>query len=399
MDLATIAYFAKVKGLGLVGTGDITHPAWRREVGENLQYSPETGLYRLKRRPEFPVMFIPSCEVATVFEYEGRVRRVHHCLLIPDLEVAEQLADLYSKWANLAVDGRPTFNVTAEELLEVTLSVSPWIEVFPAHAWTPWWSVFGAKGGFDRLEECYGGLVGKIHALETGLSSDPPMNWRVSWLDAYQLVSNSDCHSPHPHRLGREATIFEVKEPTYRTLVEAVRTGKGLWGTIETWPEYGKYHWSGHRACGVSLPPEEALKKGNRCPRCGKPLTKGVEQRVEELADRPRGFSRPNAVHVIYLLPLHEVIAKVLGATSPTAKRVEELYNRLVQAFGNEYQVMLDAPLELVAKIAGGEVAAAIGAVRQGRVKVVPGYDGVYGEVVLPAEGEQPTGGSLDHYI
>ena len=242
------------------------------------------------------------------------------------------------------------------------------------------------------MDECYEDQASKIHALETGLSSDPPMNWRLSSLDRYTLISNSDSHSPQPHRLGREANVFELKEPNYWDIVEAIRVKdpNRLLLTIETWPEYGKYHWTGHRACGVSLPPSEALKIGNRCPKCGGKLTVGVEQRVEELADRPPGYRPPDTPGYIHLLPLQELISVALGV-SMGSKRVQTLYSRLLQAFGDEFKVMLEAPIDAIGKVSEPVVAQAIDAVRRDAVKVTPGYDGVYGVIELPrGDPEEP---------
>jgi uncharacterized protein (TIGR00375 family) len=264
--------------------------------------------------------------------------------------------------------------------------------IFPAHAWTPWFSIFGAFSGFDTVEECYQDMTRHIHALETGLSSDPPMNWRLSKLDRFALVSNSDCHSFWPWRIGREANVFELENPSYREVTGAIssKDPARFKFTIETDPAYGKYHWTGHRNCNVSLSPQEAQKFGNICPVCRRKLTKGVEQRVEELADRPSSFKPNNVPGFMRLLPLSEIIATVLGTDSPSTREVWKIYNSLVNKCGNEYAVLIDAAKEELLKVVEAPVADAILRVRAGSVSVIPGYDGVYGKLVLgdgmPAE-------------
>ncbi|MBS7653531.1 DNA helicase UvrD, partial [Candidatus Bathyarchaeota archaeon] len=252
-------------------------------------------------------------------------------------------------------------------------------------AWTPWFSVFGAFSGFDRIEDCYQDMTKNIHALETGLSSNPPMNWRLSVLDKFTLLSNSDSHSSWPWRLGREANVFDLEKLTYWEILDSIRKrdpGR-LRFTIETDPAYGKYHWTGHRTCGVSLSPEEAIKLGNRCPVCHRGLTKGVEQRVEELADRPYGFRPKGSPGYMHLLPLSEVLSAVLGASSPNSQKVWGIYNDLIQHFGNEYNVLIDAEFNEIAKATNSLIAEALVRVREGRVKVIPGYDGVYGQIII----------------
>jgi len=271
--------------------------------------------------------------------------------------------------------------------------------VFPSHAWTPWFSLFGAFSGFDRKKDCYQDRTRHIPAIETGLSSDPPMNWRLSALDKFALVSNSDSHSAWPWRIGREANVFELKQLTYHEVIDAIRK-KDLQRfkfTIETDPAYGKYHWTGHRNCKVSLPPEEAIKLGNKCPICHKKLTKGVEQRVEELADRPPSYKPENAIGYMHLLPLSEIIATVLGTAYPSQPKVWEIYNTLIGRFGDEYTVLIDATKEEMQKIVDSKIAEAIIRVREEKVKVIPGYDGVYGQLVIfEEENKRNTGAVLE---
>jgi uncharacterized protein (TIGR00375 family) len=280
--------------------------------------------------------------------------------------------------------------MTAPQLVEEIMQISDQNVVIPAHAWTPWFSLFGAFSGFDRIEDCYQDTTKHIPALETGLSSDPPMNWRLSALDKFALVSNSDSHSHWPWRIGREANVFELKQLTYREVVDSIRQKdpKRFKFTIETDPAYGKYHWTGHRNCKISLSPQEAIKLGNHCPVCRRRLTKGVEQRVEELADRPAGYKPENEIGFKHLLPLSEIIATVSGVTYPSVQRVWEIYNALVARFGDEYTVLIDASKEDMSKVVEPRIAEAVVLVREEKVKVIPGYDGVYGQLVIFEEQE-----------
>jgi uncharacterized protein (TIGR00375 family) len=385
MHLKEIARFAKIKGLNLVGTGDFTHPKWLKEIQEVLGEESSTGLYRVARKPELNVYFMITTEVSTIFTFENEVKKVHHVILTPNIETAIQINDRLTKYGDLAVDGRPTLNMDAPHLVEEVMEVSSENLVFPAHVWTPWFSVFGAFSGFDSVEDCYQDMTKHIHALETGLSSDPPMNWRLSKLDKFTLVSNSDSHSFWPWRIGREANVFELKRPSYHEITNAIRfkDRERFKFTIETDPAYGKYHWTGHRKCNVALSPREAIKLGNICPVCRRKLTKGVEQRVEELADRPAGFKPENAIGFMRLLPLSEIIRAVLGVSSLSTRKVWDIYNQLVERFGNEYAVLMDASKDALSKVVDEKIAEAIVRVREGRVKVIPGYDGVYGKLII----------------
>jgi uncharacterized protein (TIGR00375 family) len=394
-----IARFAKIKGLNLVGTGDFTHPKWLKELRETLVQESDTGLYKVAKNPESSVYFMATTEVSTIFSFENEIKKVHHVVLAPDMETAVQVNDRLSKYGDLTVDGRPTLNMTASLLVEEVMEVSSENMVFPAHAWTPWFSIFGAFSGFDTVEECYQDMTKNIYALETGLSSDPPMNWRLSKLDKFTLVSNSDSHSFWPWRIGREANVFELEKPSYHEIIDAIRrkdkTRFKL--TIETDPAYGKYHWTGHRNCHVALSPQEAIKLGNICPVCRRKLTKGVEQRVEELADRPAGFTPENAVGFMRLLPLSEIIAAVLNVDSLSTQKVWSIYNLLIRNFGDEYTVLIDVSANALSRVVDEKIAEAIVRVREGHVKVVPGYDGVYGRLVVFADDsvEKPAFGRV----
>lgn len=384
MSIPEIGKYAKIKGLNLVGTGDFTHPDWLKEIKDTLTPVADSGLFKLASG-DSPVHFMLTTEVCTIFNYKGESKKVHHVILTPSLENAVQINERLQSFGSLSSDGRPILNVSAPQLVEEVMAVSGENMIFPAHAWTPWFSIFGAFSGFDTVEDCYQDMTKHIHALETGLSSDPAMNWRVSKLDKYTLVSNSDCHSFWPWRIGREANVFDLENFNYKEVIDAIVANDSAHFkfTIETDPAYGKYHWTGHRNCKVSLSPAEAIKFGNICPVCRRPLTKGVEQRVEELADRPATFRREGAPGFMRLLPLSEIIATVLGTGSPSTQAVWKNYNLLVEKFGDEYTVLIDAPLEGMVQVVDAPIAQAVVKVRDGTAKVTPGYDGVYGQLVL----------------
>ncbi len=396
MSIQAIAQYAGIKGLTLVGTGDFTHPNWLRELKEKLVKTPESGFYTINSPANYKTIFMLTAEVHTIFEFEGKIRKIHHVIWSPNLEVVEQVNAVLSKYGSLEADGRPTLQITPPELVEVILGVSKENVIFPAHAWTPWFSLFGAFSGFDRLEDCYQDMSCKIFALETGLSSNPPMNWRLSNLDRLTLVSNSDSHSYWPWRLGREANVLELDELSYLGVVEAVRSkdpNRFLF-TIETNPTYGKYHWSGHRRCEVSMPASEAIAHQGICPVCGRRMTKGVEQRIGELADRPAGFKPKNVPGYVHLLPLSEIIASTVGVTTLASRKVWDIYNLLIAKFGSEYTVLLDTEFKSLCKAVDQRLARFIIQVREGRVKIIPGYDGVYGKLEVEDAEEAKKQGS-----
>ena len=384
MEIPEIAHYARLKGLNLVGTGDFTHPNWMRILEEGLT-SDETGIHKPKNDPQSPIRFILGTEVSTIFEFENTTRKVHHVILTPSFGVAKQIIERLSHYGDLATDGRPTLKMSAAELVEVVTQISSENEVLPAHAWTPWFSMFGAFNGFDRLADCYQDMSSKIHALETGLSSDPPMNWRISNLDRLVLVSNSDSHSPWPWRIGREANIFELNKMDYGEILEAFREKdkNKLICTIETGPEYGKYHWTGHRNCKFSVPPPEAIALNNICPICHRKLTKGVDQRVEELADRPKGYRPRSSADYVHLLPLHEIIAATLKMEVLSSPKIWDIYNTAISHFSDEYNVLLNASEKELNTAIDPLIVKAIMRVRNGQFKIEPGYDGVYGKIIL----------------
>lgn len=380
-------FWARKKGISLIGTGDFTHPVWREELKERL-VSEGNGLYRLRdayvkeESRKFPgegTRFVVSGEISSIYKKNGKTRKVHNVILLPSLEAADAMAQRLEKIGNIHSDGRPILGLDSHDLLEMMLDVCPEGILIPAHIWTPHFSVLGAKSGFDSVEECFEELAPYIYALETGLSSDPAMNWRISKLDRYQLVSNSDAHSPS--KLGREANLLDI-DCSYEGLYRAIQTGEGLEGTVEFFPEEGKYHFDGHRKCGVSLSPVEAERLGGICPVCGKKLTMGVDHRVEQLADRAEGFVKKDGKKYESLVPLPEVISACMGY-STASKKVQGCFEQMIQTLGTEFDILRNVPSEDIKSCAGERIAEGIENVRTGNVKRIPGYDGEYGKIEL----------------
>ena len=380
-------FWARKKGISLIGTGDFTHPVWREELKERL-VSEGNGLYRLRdtyvkeESRKFPgegTRFVVSGEISSIYKKNGKTRKVHNVILLPSLEAADAMAQRLEKIGNIHSDGRPILGLDSHDLLEMMLDVCPKGILIPAHIWTPHFSVLGAKSGFDSVEECFEELAPYIYALETGLSSDPAMNWRISKLDRYQLVSNSDAHSPS--KLGREANLLDI-DCSYEGLYRAIQTGEGLEGTVEFFPEEGKYHFDGHRKCGVSLSPVEAERLGGICPVCGKKLTMGVDHRVEQLADRAEGFVKKDGKKYESLVPLPEVISACMGY-STASKKVQGCFEQMIQTLGTEFDILRNVPSEDIKSCAGERIAEGIENVRTGNVKRIPGYDGEYGKIEL----------------
>ncbi|MBI4014980.1 MAG: DNA helicase UvrD [Candidatus Aenigmarchaeota archaeon] len=377
MTLEVLSRKAKEKGLHMLGTGDFSHPAWFANLKSKLRG--DDGVYEYNG-----TKFVLSNEIALIYTQDGKGRRIHYILLAPDFGAAEQINEFLRSRGRLDYDGRPMFGFTSVELVERLMSISKDIEIIPAHAWTPWFSVFGSMSGFDSLKECFQEKVKYIHAIETGLSSSPAMNWRCSFLDNVTLLSNSDAHSPHPHRLGREANALDIKGESYRELINAIRTRKVEY-TLEVSPDYGKYHYDGHRDCNISMAPDETKKHNGICPKCKKPLTIGVLNRVEQLADREE-FTLKGAPPFKGIIPLTEIIALSVGQEVFT-KKVFEQYHRLLGAFGNELTILLETPEEELRKAVGERLAALIIKNREGNIKIIPGYDGVYGKPVIDDSG------------
>jgi DNA helicase-2/ATP-dependent DNA helicase PcrA len=390
-DLEHLDLWGRYKGVQVVGTGDCTHPEWLKELAARLEPA-APGTYELKPDLALPlklqgplwdrvpaVRFVITGEVSSIYKKGGQVRKVHLLILLPSLEAAQKFSARLGRLGNVTADGRPILGLDAKYILELALEIDPGALVIPAHIWTPWFSVLGAKSGFNSLEECFEEHTSQIFALETGLSSDPAMNWRVSSLDRFLLVSNSDAHSPQ--KLAREANIFLVP-PTFPDLARALRTKEGFGGTLEFFPQEGKYHLDGHRACNLRASPEETAAWGGRCPQCRKPLTYGVMHRVLDLADRRPGEPPSGARPFESLIPLPEVLGQVLEA-NPGAKKVNHLYFRLLEKLGPELEILRRASLPDLAREGGSLLACGIDKMRRGRVHIAAGYDGVYGEIRL----------------
>ncbi len=391
LDLEHLSYWAQLKGIRVVGTGDFVHPGWLEELEEKLEPA-EEGLFRLKQehdrlaRDQVPaacrgeVRFLLSCEISNIYKKKDRVRKIHNVIYAPDFAAARRIQARLEGIGNIRADGRPILGLDSRDLLEIVLEAGPLCYLVPAHIWTPWFSVLGSKGGFDRIADCFDDLTGEIFAVETGLSSDPPMNWRLSQLDPFVMVSHSDAHSPA--KLGREATLFDT-ELSYPAMVRALRDpSRGLVGTIEFFPEEGKYHYDGHRLCRCRLDPLETRRLGGLCPGCGRPVTVGVMSRVEELADRPEGHRPPRSRPFVRLIPLAEVIAEVQGR-GPATKGVREIFRNLLNRLGSEMAILRDIPLDRIAAEGGDLLAEGIRRMRAGEVKIAAGYDGEYGTVKL----------------
>ena len=396
LDPQHLDLWGRRKGLQLIGTGDLTHAAWREELREALN-PVGNGLYTLKEELRIPCktrdasspLFVVTGEISTIYKKNGKTRKVHHVIILPGLDEADQLSHKLEAIGNIHSDGRPILGLDSHDLLEIVLETCPEAIYIPAHIWTPHFSLFGAFSGFDTVEECFGDLTPFVHAMETGLSSDPVMNRCLSMLDGYQLVSSSDAHSPA--KLGREATILEG-EPSYQQLKTAVETGEGLHGTIEFFPEEGKYHLDGHRNCHCRLEPEETAALDGRCPVCGRKITIGVLNRVRQLADRQQPVQ---AKPFESLIPLGEILAECMGVTT-ASKKVESAYLELLRRIGPEMFILRKAPPEQIEEAAGPVVAEAIRRLRAGKVHCVGGYDGEYGVIRVYEEGEaQAAGGQL----
>jgi len=399
-SLEGLQRWAQLKGLTVVGTGDATHPEWLAELQEKLEPA-GPGLFKLRsifadpvdrKVPSScrnPVYFLPTAEISCIYKRGGRVRKIHALLLYPDFNAVNVLNRKLDAIGNLKSDGRPILGLDAEKLLAMALEASPEITLIPAHIWTPWFSLLGDQSGFDSLEECFGDLSPQVTAVETGLSSDPPLNWRVSRLDRLTRISNSDIHSPG--NLGRNATVFTA-EPSYPLIREGLKTRAPelFGGTLDLFPEEGKYHFDGHRACNVRLEPEDSIKLNGICPVCSKPLTIGVLHRVVELADRPAGEKPPNAPPHEYVIPLPELLAEINGSR-PAAKKVVEQYNALLERFGPELTILRDLPPAELDTVGRQFLAEALRRLRSGKVFREGGFDGQYGIIRVFNPGELPV--------
>ena len=400
MVLDILAPWAKVKGITLLATGDFTHPEWLFLMKEKLEpmgngflrLKPSTTAFDAAPFKGLPVLgrsmaFILSAEVSFIYSKGGKVRKVHVMVLAPDFESVERINRRLQAVGNLSSDGRPILGLDVRLFCKMVAETAPRAVVIPSHIWTPWFSLFGANSGFDTIEECFEEMTPSIFALETGLSSDPPMNWRLSALDRFALVSNSDAHSPS--KIGREANAFDT-DFSFRGLIEALRKNdpaRFLY-TVEFFPEEGKYHYDGHRKCGVVCGPKESLKTNDLCPKCGKKLTIGVLHRVEELADRENGEERPGRVPYKNLVPLNEIIAEAVDKTAES-QGVWDLYFRFIREFGDEHAILTEVPVAELARVSPERVAEAVDRMRRGLVSIRPGHDGEYGQIHIFGEDAQ----------
>ncbi len=392
MDLEHLDKWAKIKGVNVLGTGDFTHPEWLAHLKENLEPA-ESGLFKLKSPVPTSVgarqetRFILTSEISCIYSKNGKVRKVHILVFASDFKTVEKINAHLGCIGNLKSDGRPILGLDSKELAKIVLECSADCLVVPAHLYTPWFSLFGSKSGFDSIEECFEEYSKYIFAGETGLSSDPPMSWRNSSLDKITLISNSDAHSPQ--KIGREVNVFDT-EISYSAIAKAIKekNPKEFLYTVEFFPQEGKYHYDGHRACDISLSPQESKKYNNICPVCGKPLTIGVLNRVEELADREEGFKPENAIPFKSLIPLPEIIGSAVGV-GPASKQVAKEYDNLIEKFGNEFNILLEASRGNLEGVTKQEIAEGIIRVREGKVYVEPGYDGVYGKINIFSQEEK----------
>tara|TARA_Y100000310_G_C20701635_1_gene830532 strand:- start:4114 stop:5379 length:1266 start_codon:yes stop_codon:yes gene_type:complete len=395
LNLENLEKYGKIKGVNLMGTGDFCHPIWIEEIKSSLTEN-ESGI--LESKSGFK--FLLTNEISLIYTQNNKGRRVHVVLFAPNIDTVKQITEYLLKHGRIDYDGRPIFKISCEEFTYELKKINKDIEVIPAHIWTPWFSMFGSKSGFDTVKECFGDQTKHIHAIETGLSSDPKMNWRLSQLDKLAILSFSDAHSFWPWRLGREATLFDIK-PTYKDLIKAIHTQEGLKGTIEVDPNYGKYHFDGHRNCNISFHPQDSIKHKGICPICKKPLTIGVLYRVEELADRPESFAPKDRKPFHSLIPLSELISAVRGY-APQSKRIQAEFYDLIKG-KSEYDILLKDSIEEVRKLTDEKLANTILQNREGKINIKPGYDGVYGVPLLegvkveePEQASNPQTGLMD---
>jgi len=386
-------YWARIKGITVIGSGDFTHPKWLKELKDKTEPA-EPGLYKLKRifskssnhhitpASNQEVRFVLTSEISTIYKKGDKVRKIHHLIFAPDFETAESIqTKLIKIGANINSDGRPIIGIDSRDLLDLTLNISNKIFFVPAHIWTPWFSVLGSKSGFDSISECYADLSGHIYAVETGLSSDPPMNWMCGSLDPYTLISNSDAHSPE--KLGREANLFDT-DLSYDSMINALKSKdmQKFLGTIEFFPQEGKYHFDGHIKCGICWDPSQTRKNNGICPVCGKPITVGVMNRVLQLADRDMATVNENRPQFYSLIPLKEILSEITGVGSQS-KRVSVEYNSLIRQVGSEFDILLNLPIDELKNLSDERLGEAIDRMRKGKIFIEEGYDGQYGRITV----------------
>lgn len=381
MDLASLVKWAKIKGVSMLGTGDFTHPLWLSELKARLEKA-EEGVYVYEG-----IYFLLTAEVSNIYFKAGRTRKVHSIIFAPSFETVDEINSVLSQYGALASDGRPILSLDCEKMVRDLTRIDPEVFFVPAHAWTPHFSIFGSNSGFDSPEECFEAEMPKVFSIETGLSSDPKMNWRWSKLDRFCLMSNSDAHSPS--RIGREANVFSAKI-NYKDLADILKTKdkKRFLYTIEFFPEEGKYHWDGHRGCKARMAPDEAMKINNMCPVCGKKVTIGVMHRLEGLADRKDGYIDERSPSYKSMVPLPEIIGGALGV-GPDSMTVEKEYMQLIKNLGNEFNILLELPEDVLKEKCPPRIALGIINVRKGSLDIMPGYDGEYGKVKIFKDGEE----------
>ncbi len=391
LTLANIDRACRTKGVDIIATGDFTYPAWFESIENDLtEIAPGAGLYKLKTASDDKVKFILSTEVALIYKDRDKARRIHIVIHAPNVAAVRRLNQELDKKYNIRSDGRPILGIRAPELVKMILKIDPGFLIYPAHIWTPWFSVFGSKSGFDTLEECFQDQTKHIYAFETGLSSDPEMNWRLSALDQLTVLSNSDAHSLD--NIGREANVMDILGPvTYQKIYEQIKDHRGMELTVEFYPEEGMYHFDGHRDCHFSCAPEESRKLRNICPVCKKPLVIGVLNRVEELADRPAGFRPKNAVGFKKLVELDKIIAEALGVKSRHSAAVRREYQALVSKYGSELGILLDLDLSELGPEVDSRVKEGLRRVREGNLIIKPGFDGQYGEIDIFSTANKPS--------
>jgi uncharacterized protein (TIGR00375 family) len=390
MEISALAKWAKIKGISMLGTGDFTHPLWLAELKGRLE-EVERGVYR-----HGDIYFMLTTEVSSIYFKAGRTRKVHNIIFAPDFKVVDEINRILAEHGDLNSDGRPIVSLDCSRMVKALSNIAQDIIFIPGHAWTPHFSIFGSNSGFDSPEECFEDQTPKIFSIETGLSSDPAMNWRWSKLDRFCLTSNSDAHSPA--KIGREANVFKDKIG-YNDLIRILRTKdkSSFLYTVEFFPEEGKYHWDGHRLCKARLSPKEAKKINNRCPVCGKAVTVGVMHRLETLADREEGFILDASPSFKSVVPLMEIIGDALGV-HPDSMSVEKEYFQLIKNLGNEFRILLDMPEEELKTKCPAKIARGIMNVRNGGVEILPGYDGEYGKVRVFKEGEETSEKQLSFF-
>jgi len=391
LTLENIDAACRLKGVDIIATGDFTYPAWFESINSELKETfPGSGLYILKTAADEKVKFILSTEVSLIYKDESKVRRIHLVVHAPSIKAVAALNRELGQKFNIKSDGRPILGISAPEFVKLVFKIDPKFLVYPAHIWTPWFSVFGSKSGFDTMEECFKDQIKHIYAYETGLSSDPEMNWRLSALDKLTLLSNSDAHSPK--NIAREANVMDISEPvSYQKIYDNIKTGQGMEMTLEFYPEEGMYHFDGHRHCSFSCEPALSRKNKNLCPKCQKPLIIGVLNRVEELADRKAGFKPKTAVPFKKLVELDKIIAEALGVKGRDSAAVQKQYHQLIKDFGSELSILLDLDLD---KLTGVDkrIVEGLRRVRAGELIIKPGFDGEYGKINIFSEEDNRSG-------